>query len=216
MTQNTKKSMTNTKKLTGLAMFAALAYAIMLVGRIPIVLFLKYDPKDFVLLIAAFIYGIVPAGIVTVIVCVLETLTASDTGIIGLFMNIVATFAFLLPANYAFRKNKDTKNVIIGLVISTFFMTAIMILWNWVVTPFYMHVPRAEVVKLLVPAIIPFNIIKGFANSALTLIFYRKILKVRADFFEQGDADKEVTLRDTILSAGALAIIALAMYFLIR
>ena len=82
MTQNTKKSMSNTKKLTGLAMFAALAYAIMLVGRIPIVLFLKYDPKDFILLIAAFIYGIVPAGIVTVIVCVLETLTASDTGII--------------------------------------------------------------------------------------------------------------------------------------
>lgn len=216
MTQNTKKSMSNTKKLTGLAMFAALAYAIMFVGRIPIVLFLKYDPKDFILLIAAFIYGIVPAGIVTVIVCVLETLTASDTGIIGLLMNIVATFAFLIPANYAFRKNKEMKNVVIGLVISTFFMTAIMILWNWVVTPFYMHVPRTEVVKLLVPAIMPFNIIKGFANSALTLIFYRKILKVREDFFEQGDADKEVTLRDTIISAGVLAIVALVMYFLIR
>ena len=47
----------DTKKMAILAMMAALAYVVMLVGRVPIVLWLKYDPKDVVIAIAAFIYG---------------------------------------------------------------------------------------------------------------------------------------------------------------
>ena len=34
------------KKLTMIAMMCAFAYVIMLVARIPVVLFLKYEPKD--------------------------------------------------------------------------------------------------------------------------------------------------------------------------
>ena len=59
-----------THRLTLMAMFAALAYIVMLVGRFPIssVDFLKYDPKDVILVICGFILGPTPALLVTVVV----------------------------------------------------------------------------------------------------------------------------------------------------
>lgn len=46
-----------TKKLTTLAMLCALSYIAVAVFRIPVVLFLKYDPKDVIIAIGGFIYG---------------------------------------------------------------------------------------------------------------------------------------------------------------
>ena len=36
----------NTKKITTMDMLSAIAYVVVVVGRIPVVLFLKYDPED--------------------------------------------------------------------------------------------------------------------------------------------------------------------------
>lgn len=46
-----------TRKLTTVGMLCALAYAAAAVGRVPLVLFLKYDPKDVVLVITGFLFG---------------------------------------------------------------------------------------------------------------------------------------------------------------
>lgn len=207
--------LSNVKTLTSLAMFAALAYVLMVVGRFPIVLFLKYDPKDFVLVICSFMFGIIPATIVTVIVSIIEMYTVSGTGFIGLIMNVVATLAFLIPASYSFHKSKSVKNVVIGLIASTFLMTAVMLLWNWVLTPFFMHVPRAEVVKHLVPAFLPFNLIKGFLNSALVAIFYNRILKIKSNVLEQHIEPQEHALRNSLIAAVGLIVLALILYAII-
>lgn len=73
----------DTKKMAILAMMAALAYVVMLVGRVPIVLWLKYDPKDVVIAIAAFIYGPMAGVGISIVDSLIEMLTASDTGIWG-------------------------------------------------------------------------------------------------------------------------------------
>ena len=44
-----------TKKLTTFGMLCALAYVVAAVGRIPLVLFLKYDPKDIIIAIGGLI-----------------------------------------------------------------------------------------------------------------------------------------------------------------
>ena len=44
-------NISKTKKLTTISMLCALAYAAATVGRIPLVLFLKYDPKDVIIAI---------------------------------------------------------------------------------------------------------------------------------------------------------------------
>ena len=66
-----------TKKMTTVAMLCAIAYVVMAVGRIPIVLFLKYDPKDVVITLGGLIWGPLTSCIVSVIVSFIEMMTVS-------------------------------------------------------------------------------------------------------------------------------------------
>ena len=55
-------------------------------------------------------------------------------------------------------------------------MVAIMVLWNYILTPLYMGAARSDVAAMLVPIIIPFNLIKGVLNSVLTLLIYKPVV----------------------------------------
>ena len=55
-------------------------------------------------------------------------------------------------------------------------MVLVMLLWNYLITPIYMGYPREAVVKLLVPAFLPFNLIKGGLNAAMTMILYKPVI----------------------------------------
>ncbi|HQF33725.1 MAG TPA: hypothetical protein PLM73_08465, partial [Petrotogaceae bacterium] len=55
-------------------------------------------------------------------------------------------------------------------------MTAVMLLWNYLITPIYMNYPRQAVVKLLLPAFLPFNLLKSGINTALVLILYKPVV----------------------------------------
>ena len=46
-----------TKKIAAVGILCALAYGAVAVGRIPLVLFLKYDPKDVVIAFSGFAFG---------------------------------------------------------------------------------------------------------------------------------------------------------------
>ena len=54
-------------------------------------------------------------------------------------------------------------------------MVSMMMLWNWLIAPIYMGVPREEVGKLLLPAFLPFNLIKGGLNAAVTMLLYKPL-----------------------------------------
>ena len=45
------------KQLTAIGMLCALAYAAAVIGRVPLVLFLKYDPKDIIIAISGLMFG---------------------------------------------------------------------------------------------------------------------------------------------------------------
>ena len=165
-----------TNQLITLAMLSAIAYIVMAIGRIPIVLFLKYDPKDVVITIGGFIYGPLSAFIISVLVSFVEMLTVSDTGVIGLIMNIISTCSFACTAAYIYKKNRTLKGAIIGLVTGSLFATLVMLLWNYLITPLYLGYPREAVVKLLLPAFLPFNLLNGSLNAAITMLLYIPIV----------------------------------------
>ena len=64
-----------TKKLTTIGMLCTLAYAAAIVGRVPLVLFLKYDPKDIIIAISGFIFGPLASFSVALIVSLVEMFT---------------------------------------------------------------------------------------------------------------------------------------------
>lgn len=93
-----------TKRVTTIGMLCAITYATMVVGRIPIILFLKYDPSDVIVTLGGFIWGPMTSCIVSVIVATLEMITVSDTGILGCIMNIVQTLSFACTASVIYKK----------------------------------------------------------------------------------------------------------------
>lgn len=105
-----------TQKLTTVAMLCAIAYVVMVVGRIPVVLFLKYDPKDVIITLGGLIWGPLTSFSVSVIVSVIEMLTVSETGILGCIMNIISTCSFACTASFIYRKKHTLLGATMGLL----------------------------------------------------------------------------------------------------
>lgn len=166
-----------THRLTLMSMFAALAYIIMVVGRIPIssVDFLKYDPKDVILIISGFILGPMPGLAITFVVALIEMLTVSSTGLIGFLMNFLSSAAFLWPAASIYKRRHTLRGAGVGLAIGVLLMTALMLLWNYFVTPYYMGYPREAIAAMLLPVFLPFNLVKGALNAAITILVYEPV-----------------------------------------
>lgn len=166
----------DTKKITIIAMFCAIAYVIVVFVRIPVVLFLKYEPKDVIITIGAFMMGPFTGFLISLIVSAIEMFTVSDTGPIGLLMNVISTCAFTCTAAYIYKKKHNMKGAVLGLFAGAVVMTASMLLWNYLITPLYLNIPRPAVVALLLPAILPFNLLKAGINMALTILLYKPIV----------------------------------------
>ncbi len=167
-----------TKKLTTIAMLCALTYVVMAVGRIPVVLFLKYDPSDVIVTLGGFIWGPMVSCIISFVVATIELFTVSNTGIIGWIMNIVQTLSFACVAAVIYKKKHTLSGAIIGLVSGWLVSTAVMMLWNYLITPIYMGYPREAVVELLLPAFLPFNLLKGGLNASITFLLYKPVISV--------------------------------------
>lgn len=167
----------NNKKLTVLALLCAMAYLLMVTIKIPVILFLKYEPKDIIITLGGFLYGPTASVIISSVVSVLEMFTASDTGIIGLIMNVLASCSFACTAAWIYHKSPSQRSAFFGLLAGTAFLTVTMLVWNYIFLPIFLHFPRVEVAKLLFPAILPFNLLKGTLNTALILLLYRHVLK---------------------------------------
>ncbi len=170
------KARFDTRTAVMLGLFSALAYAAMFLFRIPIVAFLKYDPKDVIIAISGFLYGPLPAVLVSVVVSLIEMLTVSGTGVIGCFMNVLSTVAFVCPAAFLYKRSKSFKSAVIGLVIGVLCMTGVMLLWNYFIVPFYLHTPREEVAAMLLPVFLPFNLLKASINAALVVLLYKPLV----------------------------------------
>ena len=166
------------KRLCVLAMLSALAYAMVCVARIPIspMEFLKYEPKDVVITIGGFLYGPLASLSISVIVSALEMVTISSTGWIGFAMNVISSGAFACTAAFIYHKKRTLSGAVTGLVLGSVLMTAAMVLWNYLITPLYMGISREQVVTMLLPIFIPFNLIKSGLNAAITALLYRPLV----------------------------------------
>lgn len=173
--QKTKMSV---KYMTTVAMFCAISFVAVLIGKLVpnIAGFLSYDPKDAIVAIAGFILGPAAAAIIALIVSFIEMLTVSTTGPYGMLMNFLSTCAFAIPAAWFYKKSHSYKGAVIGLGIGVALMALCMVLWNYIVTPFYMGVPREQVAAMLVPVFLPFNLVKGGINAGLTLLIYKPVV----------------------------------------
>ena len=204
MTERTQ----STRRLTLMAMLAAMAYVAMLITRpLPAVAgFLSYDLKDVIVVIAGFILGPVPAALITLVVSLVEMVTVSSTGPIGLLMNVLSTCAFALPPAIIYARDKRIRSAALGLALGVVLMTAVMLAWNYIITPLYMAVPRAVVAGMLLPTFLPFNLVKGGLNAGITMLVYKPMVSAlrRAGLLAPSSASggkRQFNMTATLVSA---------------
>jgi len=157
-------------------MLAAMAYLLVCVVRIPVVLFLSYEPKDVVITVGGSLFGPMASLVVSAVVSLVEMFTISQTGPVGCIMNLLSTCAFACTAAAVYKKKRTLIGAVVGLCLGAAVMTGAMLLWNWLVTPLYMGVERQAVEAMLIPAFLPFNLLKAGLNTALTLAVYKPLV----------------------------------------
>ena len=168
------KKKLSVRELTTLAMITAIAYVMVSTIRIPVVLFLKYEPKDVIITIGGFLMGPMAALASAAVVALIEMVTISETGIIGCIMNFLSTCTYACTAAMIYRRNHTQKGAVLALTTGTVVMTATMLLWNYLITPLYMTgTSRSDIAGMLIPVFLPFNLIKAGLNSAIILLIYK-------------------------------------------
>ena len=164
------------KRLVLLAVFTALAYTAVCLIRIPAVSFLKYEPKDVIIVIGGLILGPLASLIISFVTALIEMVTISDTGPIGCVMNLLSSACYACTAALIYKHKRTLAGAVTGLALGSVAMVVVMLLWNWLITPLYMGVDREAVVGMLVPIFLPFNAVKALLNSALVLCLYKPLI----------------------------------------
>ena len=202
------KPHSSVKKLVLLAMLAAVAYLMVALIRIPVVLFLSYEPKDVVITIGGFLLGPMASFLISLLVSLVEMVTFSSTGPIGALMNLLSTCAFACTAAFVYKKRHTMAGAIWGLGLGAAAMIAVMLLWNWLITPLYMGVSRQAVAGMLLPVFLPFNALKACLNSAFVLILYKPLVSAlrKTGLLEQKTAKSGSAKVGVYLLAGALLV----------
>ena len=160
-------------------MLAGMAVVSTLIIRVPFAFAppnMRYDPQDVFILLGGFIYGPLAAAAMSIVVALTRFLISNTTGHWGLLMNFVSTFSFVVPAAIVYYKMRNFKGAVIGLIVGIIVMIPTMLLMNYIIVPLFTPAPREAVVGMLIPVILPFNLLKGGINAAVILMIYKPIM----------------------------------------
>ena len=209
------------RRLTAVAMMAALAYVVHFV-HIPVG-FLNLDFKDVIMTICGMYFGPLSGLAIAILVPVLEFATVSETGVYGLIMNILSSVSFVGTASLVYRFKKTMTGAVVGLVSAVLAMTSVMMVANFLITPYYMGVSVEDVVALLPTLLLPFNAIKAVLNASLTLCLYKPMTAAlrRSGFGkpktvnENGGTSAKTRTLVVMLIGGGIAILSLCVIFFV-
>ena len=165
----------NIRRLTMIGLFTALAYVVMVLIHFPVPPMLTLDLKDTVITLCGLCFGPLAAVFAGIVVPFLELITVSGTGVYGFVMNALGTLSFSVTVSLIYRFRKNMLGAVLGLVSGVFAMTAVMLLFNLVITPWYLHISVAEVRQMIPTLLLPFNLVKAVLNAALVMLLYKPV-----------------------------------------
>ena len=203
--------------MVGVAIFTALAYVVMLLVHFP-VSFLTLDLKDAVITLCGLCFGPISALISSVVVALIEMITVSSTGIYGFVMNVLGTATFSVTVSLIYKHKKSFLGAVIGLLSGVFAMTAVMMVFNLIVTPRYMHVEAEAVAGMIPTLLLPFNLVKAIFNAAVVLLLYKPISTIlqKTGFLPASGATLKFDKRTIFVSITAVVLIAASLVVIFR
>lgn len=193
---HTRRKLSSTHYITYTAIFSCIAGLLMLL-EIPLFfapVFYKIDLSEIPILICTFYLGPV-AGVTSELIKILIKLLlkGTTTAFVGDFANFAIGCSFVLPASMVYHIHKTKKMALIGMIVGSLIMTIFGSIFNAVyLLPKFSElygIPLDAIVAmgtqvngsitdiktLVFYAVVPFNLLKGIIDSALTFILYKHI-----------------------------------------
>lgn len=164
-------------RLTQMALLAALSILLVMLHfpLIPAAPFLEYDMADVPILLGTLLFGTKSGLLILAVVSLIQAFFFGGNGWVGCVMHFVASGALVLLVGELYRRKPSLSRLIAGLAGGTAAMVLLMIPMNLLLTTYFLGTPRDVVVSMLVPAIIPFNLLKGVINSVITAVLFQAL-----------------------------------------
>ena len=154
--------------------------------------FLKLDFADLPALIGSFAMGPMAGVLVQLVKNLLSLMIeGSKTGGVGELSNFIVGSILVYSAGFVYYRKKTFNMAVLGLAIGVITMTLAATVSNYfLVFPIYAKImPLDQIIEmgskvnkyvvdyksLILFAVVPFNLLKGTAVSALTLLMYKKV-----------------------------------------
>lgn len=193
------------KKIALIAILAALSTVLYLFVKFPLPFifpsFLDVQFSNLPAIIGGFVTGPI-GGIIIVLIRFILKLAFSSTAFVGEFADLIIGITVVLTTSLIYRRIRSKQGAVIALVAGTVSWIVMGVIANYfVLVPFYIKlyfggdinsfirllsvIPGVNeqnyMLKYIMFAVIPFNLLLGSSVSALTFIVYRRI----GDLFDQ-------------------------------
>lgn len=179
------------RKLCITGMLGALSIGLALTLRFPIFAaapYLEFDGGDVPILIATLLYGPWTGLVVAVLKALVQGFTVSaQSGVWGMVMNVISSGTFCLCAGLVHRLRRTRGGALLGLWCGALLTTLVMIPANLLITPLYSGMPREAVAQMLLPILIPFNLIKCAITAAAVSLLYLPLKKLTIKWWGESD-----------------------------
>lgn len=193
------KTLFTTKNLVLMAVFSALAAALMVLIEVPIPFiapsFYELDFSEVPILIGTFIMGPVSGVVMEAVKIILKLLIkGTSTGYVGELANFCIGCCLVVPAGIVYKIKKSKKNAFLGIALGTVCMAIAGAILNYfIMIPFFeQFMPLDAIIKqgakinpliktkwsFVWVAVAPFNVFKGLVVGIITGLLYKRISTV--------------------------------------
>lgn len=171
----------STATLTFTALMSALAIILSYFPEIPVPLpfasWLKLDFSFVPMLLIGFAKGPL-FSVITLVLANAVRLLSTETFGVGQLANILMGLSFLLPPSVMYRKSRKLPTALVGTAIGIALMCVTGVVTNkYLLVPALMGDKAATfpMAQYLMQAIVPFNLLKGGINGAITFALYKRL-----------------------------------------
>ena len=165
----------STRQLVTMALMCAIAALLSFVQipLLPAAPFLTYDPSLMPAMVCGFAFGPGAGFAVGAVAAIIHSLMLGEW--VGGLMNICATLFFVVPAAAIYAHKHTFAGAIIGLLVGCVIATIGAVATNLTIGVWFWYGSADVIMPLILPAVLPFNLIKTVLNSALTLLVYKAV-----------------------------------------
>ncbi|MBP2025978.1 ECF transporter S component [Peptoniphilus stercorisuis] len=195
MNKVNSRNNSNVRVMTKVGMLGAIAF-ILMYFQFPLAFiapsFMQVDIADLPVLIGSFALGPIPAILISAIKNILHlAIKGTSTGGVGELSNFIVSSVFAVTAGIIYKKKRTFKGAIVGLFIGTIVMTITALISNYFfIFPLYAKLMPMEAIinagaaitsritdlwSLMIYSVLPFNLLKGFITSVVTILIYKRV-----------------------------------------